>query len=48
MVRLDGIVGLYRPVVVGDTDYYGWRCGALYELVTCVLLDRPYVIYLKK
>lgn len=45
MVRLDGIVGLYRPVVVGDIDYYGWRCGALYELVTCVSLDRPYVLY---
>lgn len=45
MVRRDGIVALYRPVVVGDADYYGWRCGALYELVTCVSLDRPYVLY---
>lgn len=45
MVRIDGNIAQYRHAVVGDTDYYGWRCSALYELVTCVSLDRPYVLY---
>lgn len=40
--------GEYRYIRVGDVDYYGWQCISIYEVCSCVPLDKPRFITLKK
>lgn len=32
-----------RDLLVGDIDYYGWVCIALFKQITCVPLDKTKV-----
>lgn len=41
MVRSNQRGSYYKPVAIGDYDYYDWQCYAIIECVTCVELDSP-------